>query len=101
MPADNRHMTDKNFRLTKVELYKAVEVVAQKMPPGYMVELSVRRIPTGVNFDDAQPGDVFKLELSPRCPRRAGILRVVRALRSSTDKTIRLFECRCGERFWD
>jgi hypothetical protein len=84
-----------------VSYEKAVEAVVQKMPPGYMAELSVRRIPTGIDFDGAQPGDVFKLDLSPRCPLCEGNLRVTRTLQSTADKIIRLFECRCGERFWD
>jgi hypothetical protein len=80
---------------------KAAEAVAQKMPPAYKAELSVRRIPKGMNFDGAQPGDIFKLELSPRCSHCQGILRVTQTLRSANDKIIRLFECKRGERFWN
>jgi hypothetical protein len=81
---------------------KAVEAVTQKIPPDHAAELSVRRLPPGMKFNDKRPGDVFKIELPPRCPSCKGILRLARTLLvSRTEEAIRLFKCQCGQRIWE
>jgi hypothetical protein len=49
---------------------QAVAVVRAGFPAKYKVELSVRRLPPGIRFNGARPGDIFKLHYDARLGRR-------------------------------
>jgi hypothetical protein len=51
--------------------HEAVAAVKQRLPHEHAAELSVRRLPAGVRFNGARPGDVIKLEFAPHSRRRS------------------------------
>jgi hypothetical protein len=41
---------------------QAVAVVRETVPADHLAELSIRRVPPGLTFGSARPGDIIKLE---------------------------------------
>ena len=41
---------------------EAVAAVKKMIPPGYIVELSVRKFPPGLKIDGVYPGNVIQIE---------------------------------------
>jgi hypothetical protein len=81
---------------------QAVAAVKESVPADHIAELSIRRAPPGLAFEGARPGDIIRIEFWPRCRGCSASLRLARELLDTRKgKTIRLFQCACGERIWD
>ena len=51
--------------------HEAVAAVKHHLPREHAAELSVRRVPPGLKFEGARPGDIIKLEFAPLSRRRS------------------------------
>jgi hypothetical protein len=51
--------------------HEAVAAVTHHLPRAHTAELSVRRLPPGLKFNGARPGDVIRLEFAPHSRRRS------------------------------
>jgi hypothetical protein len=93
----------KSFWVAYLRTHKdAVAAVKERIPSDHHAELSLQRVPRGLKFDRGRPGDVFRVELWPRCTSCASSLRLTQTLLDPRKgKTIRLYQCKCGVRIWD
>jgi hypothetical protein len=81
---------------------EAVAAVKETVPADHIAELSIRRVPPGLAFEGARRGDIIRIEFWPRCRSCSASPRLARELLNARKgKTIRLFQCVCGERIWD